>query len=65
MSTRITEEHYTGAADENCGWCRSCKDFTTYEVEPDAERYECDDCGAPRVYGAEQALPHHHPTHKN
>jgi hypothetical protein len=37
------------------GICAACKEVT-YGVEPDAERYECDVCGAMAVYGAEQYL---------
>jgi predicted RNA-binding Zn-ribbon protein involved in translation (DUF1610 family) len=25
-------------------------------VEPDARKYKCDDCGEPKVYGAEELL---------
>ena len=39
------------------GFCVSCG--TEAEgVEPDAQRYECEACGAPAVYGAEQLLFH-------
>lgn len=35
-----------------CGGCGK----TVSNVEPDAERYPCPKCKAPRVYGAEQWL---------
>ena len=41
--------------DNDGGICAECRDVT-YGVEPDAERYECDACGAMAVYGAEQYL---------
>jgi Zn finger protein HypA/HybF involved in hydrogenase expression len=41
--------------DENCGICRACG-ATAYGVEPDARRYECEECGASEVYGAEELL---------
>jgi hypothetical protein len=30
--------------------------FPWDECEPDARRYECEACGEPRVYGAEELL---------
>jgi hypothetical protein len=44
-------------ADEMLGICISCgaeKDG----CEPDARRYTCDECGKPKVYGAEEILLH-------
>ena len=38
-------------ADEGTGFCIRCG-FETMGVEPDAERYECTDCGEMGVYGA-------------
>lgn len=37
------------------GFCLACG-ATAYEVEPDARGYECEACGAPKVYGAEECL---------
>ncbi len=37
------------------GICLDCNERTS-NVEPDAEGYTCESCGAPRVYGIEQAL---------
>ena len=34
------------------GWCLACG--STQAAEPDARRYVCEACGAPKVYGAEQ-----------
>ncbi len=41
--------------DDYTGFCISCG-AETEGVEPDAERYECPECGLRRVYGAEQVL---------
>ena len=39
------------------GYCTSCQSFTVEcGVEPDAEGYECPECGGHTVIGAEQAL---------
>ena len=43
-------------ADDNLGLCVKCGG-----VEPDARGYECDDCGEPTVYGAEELLLQYHP----
>lgn len=38
--------------DENCeGFCLACGNIQQ-GVEPDATKYECEDCGAHKVYGA-------------
>jgi hypothetical protein len=42
-------------ADDNEGFCLACGE-AAYGVEPDAEHYTCESCGAPAVYGAEQIL---------
>ena len=41
--------------DEYIGFCLACG-AEAYDVEPDARRYECDDCGANKVYGAQEIL---------
>ena len=53
---RILEacERRTSSLD-NPGFCLACGN-EAHGVEPDAERYECEACGAPLVYGAEQLL---------
>lgn len=40
---------------ENPGLCISCG-FEQEGCEPDAQKYECEDCGEPSVYGAEYVL---------
>lgn len=37
------------------GFCLACGDDAD-GVEPDAERYRCEECGARQVYGAEQVM---------
>jgi hypothetical protein len=38
---------------DNPGFCLACG-LEVEGVEPDARRYECESCGAPAVYGAEE-----------
>ena len=42
-------------SDGGIGFCLACGDEAS-GVEPDAEGYECESCGKPKVYGAEQIL---------
>ena len=42
-------------ADDNLGFCIRCGESAD-GVEPDAERYTCECCEKPAVYGAEQML---------
>ena len=50
-----TEQEYRAANDDMTGICIRCG-LEQGPVEPDAERYECEDCQMPSVYGAEQLL---------
>ena len=54
---RITLDAIIAAveADDYIGICRACGQ-ECMSVEPDAERYTCESCGKPQVYGAEQLL---------
>ena len=54
---RITLDQIMEAVemDDNIGICISCGD-EQYGVEPDARKYECESCGASKVYGAEELL---------
>ena len=47
---------FMAAMNDYLGWCSECRDFTTGDVEPDAENYECEMCGKTTVTGAEQSL---------
>ena len=40
-------------SEEFNGFCLACGEEQE-DVEPDACKYECDSCGRPKVYGAEQ-----------
>ena len=43
------------SADDNTGFCLACGNEAP-GIEPDARRATCEDCGAAKVYGAEQLL---------
>jgi hypothetical protein len=43
---------------EDMGFCVKCG-AEAYGVEPDARKYECDECGAEAVYGVEELLLRH------
>ena len=43
------------AMEENIGFCTNCGAEKSC-CEPDARRYECDECGMLTVYGAEELL---------
>ena len=40
---------------DQVGFCLACG-AEAYGVEPDARKYECEACGAKKVYGAEELL---------
>jgi hypothetical protein len=42
-------------SDEHMGFCLACG-AEAYGVEPDARGYRCEECGEPRVFGAEEIL---------
>jgi len=42
-------------ADDNLGFCLACG-AEAYNVEPDARNYDCETCGEPKVFGAEELL---------
>lgn len=42
-------------ADTNLGFCLACG-CEQDGCEPDARGYDCDQCGEPKVYGAEEVL---------
>lgn len=55
--SRMTPVDYRFARDSYAGFCTECKKITNEEgVEPDAENYECEECGSPAVIGVENAL---------
>lgn len=54
--TTVLEEDYHNACEQYTGWCKVCREFTTDNVEPDADHYICDFCQNREVIGAENAL---------
>ncbi len=40
---------------DHVGFCLNCG-AEAYGVEPDARKYECEICGARKVYGAQELL---------
>lgn len=51
----VSFEEYNDGCENYQGICLSCGAFRD-NVEPDAEEYECEECGAFEVMGLEQAL---------
>jgi predicted RNA-binding Zn-ribbon protein involved in translation (DUF1610 family) len=54
--TKVSYEDFLRADSDYIGWCTTCKDFTREETEPDAECYDCPECGEDTVMGTENAL---------
>ena len=54
-SAVITIDEFQELNEENGGACIACKAWA-YGVEPDARKYECEECGEHQVYGAEELL---------
>jgi hypothetical protein len=57
MAAKVTLEQVLEAVESgnNLGFCLACGG-EAYGVEPDAQRYTCEACGEPKVYGAEELL---------
>ena len=57
MTNKMTETRYRSLW-LNChaGICLACGAVKEYDCVPDAEGYECDECGAHQVQGLENAL---------
>jgi len=53
---QIDQADYEEAAETFMGWCTLCNEFTRSHTEPDAEDYDCPECGHNTVMGAENAL---------
>ncbi len=49
------EEVEPAIMDGTIGFCTACG-VEAWGVEPDACGYECEECGEPEVYGAEELL---------
>jgi hypothetical protein len=52
----LTEQEYHNHVNNYDGICAECEEIHDGGVEPDAEEYECDCCGAAAVMGIENAL---------
>ncbi len=57
MHHTLTTSRIIDAAqnDDNTGFCVACG-ADAYSVEPDARKYECEECGERAVYGAEELI---------
>lgn len=61
MHRSVTVARVMAAVQEACsstdnpGFCLACG-VDVEGVEPDAREYTCDECGADKVYGAEEVL---------
>ena len=54
---KLTEQEAAENSGNHFGYCTECDDITTDGgVEPDADGYECDQCGNDTVKGIEQAV---------
>lgn len=52
----LSESEYHALVRQDAGLCLDCGSTETLGVEPDAEGYECEECGAGAVQGLENAL---------
>ena len=51
----MTEAEFRSEAGEYAGFCLACGNEQG-NCEPDARRYQCEDCRAMKVYGLEELL---------
>ena len=53
----MNEAEFREYRDGYDGFCTDCNDVTRYGgTEPDAENYECHECGADKAMGIENAM---------
>jgi hypothetical protein len=52
---RPTIEQLRSIAEDCGGFCKACG-AEAYVVEPDAQNYPCEECGAHKVFGAEELI---------
>lgn len=52
---KMTEDRYNALCEDYMGLCLACKEEKD-SCEPDAEYYECDNCGENKVFGTEQLM---------
>lgn len=56
-SMEMTEDDFRDYRNSYDGYCTVCNDVTRYGgTEPDAENYECHECGAMTAMGIENAM---------
>lgn len=55
MKVSLDQVLAAAEADESLGFCVACG-AEAFGVEPDARKYECEECGNHAVYGAEELL---------
>jgi hypothetical protein len=57
MSQKLTLKRVMAAIEsgDSVGFCKACG-AEAHGVEPDARNYECEECEAPEVSGAEELL---------
>jgi len=54
---KMTMGEYQDACHDYEGYCKKCDEITKFSgCEPDAEEYECPECGEFSVYGIEEAM---------
>lgn len=56
MKIKIGEYEFQDHREEYNGLCLACGEIKYGDCEPDAEYYECDECGKASVCGMETAL---------
>ena len=54
MPIFMNESQFYELTRESCGICVGCLHVAYGGCEPDAEKYECENCNLPKVYGVEQ-----------
>ena len=52
----ISIEEYEESKEDNMGYCPECDEITRECTEPDAEGYDCPECGGKKVMGLDNAL---------
>lgn len=54
---KLTENEYREHRNEYNGYCTECDDIGRWGcTEPDAENYECEECGESKAMGIDNAL---------
>jgi len=53
---KLTEEEFVSLRDDNCGLCENCGEINDSFHEPDAENYQCENCGENKSHGIENCL---------